>query len=115
MEIIELCGVENFLKISLVSKQFYFLIKSDNFWSKLLRERKICESKIEEKRKTKSLMRIFRDLTYEVTVSIGGIDGTSNFRKYRGLKSTSFANGFKAVVKEKKKKFFFLLFFFCFF
>ena len=61
MEIVQLCGVENFLKISLISKQFYFLVKSDNFWLKMLKTTDLKESEIEEQSKSQRFVEIYRD------------------------------------------------------
>ena len=61
MDIFQRCGIENFLKISLISKQFYFLLKSDNFWMKMLKNTNWKESEIEEQRKTKKLVEIYQD------------------------------------------------------
>ena len=61
MDIFQRCGLENFLKISLISKQFYFLLKSDNFWLKMLKTTDLDQVEIEEQRKTKKLVEIYRD------------------------------------------------------
>ena len=61
MDIFQRCGLENFLKISLISKQFYFLLKSDNFWLKMLKTTDLDQVEIEEQRKTKKLIEIYRD------------------------------------------------------
>ena len=61
IEIFELCGIENLMKISLISKQFYFLLKSDNFWMKMLKSTDLSEEEIEKERNTKSLVEIYRE------------------------------------------------------
>ena len=65
IEIFEFCGLENFLKISLISKQFYFLLKSDHFWLKILSQKTdLTQSQVEEQRKTKSLKEIYLSTFY---------------------------------------------------
>ena len=61
IEIFQLCGLENFLKISQTSKQFYFLIKSDNFWLKMLKTTEINEIELDSMRKSQSLVEIYKD------------------------------------------------------
>lgn len=61
MEIFMECGLSNFLRISLTSKQFYFLLKSDNFWMKMLKGTDLKEDQIEKERKTKTFVEIYRE------------------------------------------------------
>ena len=61
MDIFQRCGLENLMKISLISKQFYFLLKSDNFWIKMLKTTYLNEIEIEELIKTQSLVEIYRN------------------------------------------------------
>ena len=68
--------MENFLKISMTSKQFYFLIKSDNLWHKLLKKKEISEEAIEKERKTKSLMEIYKE-------SISGWNKEASYHKIK--------------------------------
>ena len=60
IEIFQLSGLNSFKKISLASKQFYFLIKSENFWMKMLRSTDLSEIEIETKKKKKSLVEIYQ-------------------------------------------------------
>ena len=62
MIIFQLCGLGNLLKLSLTSKQFYFLIKSDTFWLKMLRETThLTETEIDqEKKKGVDLVEIYK-------------------------------------------------------
>jgi hypothetical protein len=80
IEIFLYAGLENFLRISLISKQFYFLVKSDNLWLKILRE-KLSDNEIEEQRKSKKLVDIYKDTicgwdipnSYHTHVFVGNI------------------------------------------
>ena len=63
IDIFQRCGFENLMKISLISKQFYFLVKSDNFWIKILKSTDLSEEEIENERKTKKLVEIYKDTT----------------------------------------------------
>ena len=88
IEIFLKCGIENFLKISLISKQFYFLVKSDNLWMKLIKcNTEINEIELDSLRKNKSLAEIYRD-------SLVGWD-------YTGSHQDLFFNG-NDVVNDKR-------------
>ena len=91
MDIFQRCGLENFLKISLISKQFYFLLKSDNFWMKMLKTTDLNEIEIDSRRKTQSLVEIYRDylLGWDVEASYEKIsfnkrDALNNYGKFAG-------------------------------
>ena len=99
IEIVQLCGLENFLKISLISKQFYFLLKSENFWLKMLKTTDLDREEIEKERKTKSLVEIYKD-------AINGWDVKAsypNWFKFEGKEFTHIGNSGKQSVVTKKK------------
>ena len=99
IEIFELCGIENFLKISLISKQFYFLLKSDNFWIKMLKLTDLTQSEIEEQRKTNNLVEIYKDamMGWDIKAS------NQNNLKFNGKMLTHIKEqGTEAAVTKKK-------------
>ena len=100
IEIFELCGIENFLKISLISKQFYFLLKSDNLWLKMLRKTVLTEEEIEEQRKTQALVEIYKDTL------IGWNDKDSNLNKLQFDRNLVVHNNQQGVAIALTKKIF---------
>ena len=99
IEIFELCGIENLMKISLISKQFYFLLKSDHFWLKMLKTTYLSEEEIEEQRKTNKLVEIYRD-------SIDGWDVKASHQNYlkfnRNLLTRITSHGTESAVTKRK-------------
>ena len=99
MDIFQRCGLENLMKISLISKQFYFLLKSDNFWMKMLKTTDLNEIEIDSMRKTQSLVEIYRD-------TLCGWDfKASNKNRYIFKGNTVIhneKNGLATVVSKKK-------------
>ena len=99
MDIFQRCGLENFLKISFISKQFYFLLKSDQVWIKMLKLTDLTESEIEEQRKTKSPLEIYKDamMGWDVKAS------NQNNLKFNGKMLTHIKEqGTQAAVSKKK-------------
>ena len=99
IEIFEFCGLENFLKISLISKQFYFLLKSDHFWFKMLKTTNLTESQIEEQRKTNNLVEIYKEamMGWDIKAS------NQNNLKFNGKMLTRIKEqGTQAAVTKKK-------------
>ena len=87
IEIVQLCGLNNFLKISLISKQFYFAVKSDQLWLKMLKTTDLNEIEIDSMRKTQSLAEIYRDTLqgWDFEASNGDYEFTGkSFNKKRG-------------------------------
>ena len=98
MDIFQRCGLENFLKISLISKQFYFLLKSDNFWLKMLKTTDLNEIELDSMRKSQSLVEIYRDTLDGWDVGASHKSLTLNGKKVSNeLKGSTFA----AVTKKK--------------
>ena len=99
IEIFIQSGRCSFLKISLVSKQFYFLLKSENLWKKMLKETDLSEKEIEEENKSFSFQQIYRN-----TILGWDIKNSNQEKlKFKGNQLKHTANDGLAVALTKRK------------